>query len=169
MNSRRTSRRITLLALSGLLALGVASCSSSGSTSSDKVGGKVDVNSSDGEVNVKTKDGQVNVTRSKDLPSGWPTEILPVPKGFTITGSTSAKTPQGNSQVVNAEGSGDMKDILSSFEKSMEDAGVKVGLSASTGEGGTVNGSKGKEHYTVLARTEGSKTTVVMTVLQSTS
>lgn len=172
MNDKRISRRIAITAASALLAMSVASCGGSSGSVSEKVaekatGSSVELNTKDGGATIKSKNGEFSVSRSKELPKGWPSDVLPLPSGFTVNGSTNTKTPEGTSQTVTATGPGTSKDVLGSLQKSMEDAGVKIGFTASTSDGGTVSGEKGNAHYNVVSRPAGKNATLVMTYLQS--
>lgn len=178
MNLHPVARRFAIAGLSVVLIVGTTSCAKASDKISEKVaekavgkavGGDVDVDSKNGGVHVKTKDGEYSSQATKKLPSDWPGEILPVPKGFTIQGVVKTKTPSGNSQIVSAEGRGDPATIADSYEKGFKAKGLDVAFSSTSDAGGMVSASKGSTNFSVVVGSDADKTTVTMTIVTATA
>lgn len=161
MQHKFLTRTITALMMSGLLVVGAGACGKV----SDKVGEKVaeksiegatgaDVDASDDGVTIKTKDGEYSSKATKELPKGWPSDILPVADGFAIENVTETKTAEGAMSIVSTKGSKDAAELVDSYVDAFEANGVEVAMQTKSGDGGMVSGTKGETSYQVMIGSE---------------
>ncbi len=161
MQRKFSTRTIAALVMSGLLVAGAGACGKV----SDKVGEKVaeksiegasggDVDISEDGMSIKTKDGEFSSKATKELPKGWPDDILPVADGFEIENVTETKTPDGTMSIVSTKGDKGAAELIDSYVDAFESNGVEVAMQTKTGDGGMVNGTKGDTSYQVMIGSE---------------
>jgi len=175
MQRKFTTRAATALAMCALLVVGVGACGKV----SDKVGEKVaeksiegatgaDVDASDDGVTIKTKDGEYSSKTTKELPKGWPSDILPVADGFAIENVTETKTAEGTMSIVSTKGSKGAGELVDSYVDAFEANGVEVAMQTKSGDGGMVNGTKGDNTYQVMIASEsGGQVSALLSVTAS--
>ncbi|MBS1846976.1 MAG: hypothetical protein JST73_01755 [Actinobacteria bacterium] len=172
MISVQHGRRIATAALGAILAIGATSCGAAANKVADKAvehetGAKVD--SKNGNVNIKTKDGEFSTQSTKELPSGWPSDILAVPHGFTVSNVTQTKTAQGAAQLVTATGKGEAGALVDSFAKQFKAKGLDVSMQTTSGDGGMVIAQKDDNSYSVTISQEGDGLSLLMSYTKSPS
>ncbi len=157
MHPKYFARTAAALVMSGLLVVGAGACGKV----SDKVGEKVaeksiegasggDVDISDDGMSIKTKDGEFSSKAAKELPKGWPSDILPVADGFEIENVTESKTADGTMTIVSTTGDASAAALIDSYVDAFESNGVDVAMQTKSGDGGMVNGTKGDTTYQVM-------------------
>jgi hypothetical protein len=165
MQGKFLTRTAAALAMTGLLVVGAGACGKVSDKVGEKVGEKVaekslesagggDVDISDDGMSIKTKDGEYSSKATKDLPKGWPSDILAVADGFEIENVTESKTADGAMSIVSTKGKADPGELVDFYVDALESNDVEIAIQTKSGDGGMVNGTKGDTSYQVMIGSE---------------
>ena len=172
-------RRICAACSAGLLVVALAGCGKV----ADKVAKKgvekgiekstgASIDSNGNGITIKDKNGnEYSAGQANSLPEGWPKDILPVPDGFKIVGSTKLKQSDGMSRSVSAQGKGDPEKIVASYKKRLTSAGYEIQTESQIGGMNSIAAKKGNTNVSVgaVGDSGSSDITVTMNVIETAS
>lgn len=119
-----------------------------------------------GSGTIQGPDGSTSYTSGTDLPKDWPKDLDP-PKEVTITNSLSTTSGGKKNDLVNATASVGAKDLYDGLKAQITGAGYTVTgdnfFSGSSGDGGTLQATKGTATVNVIITTEAGETHISFT------
>jgi len=145
-----------------VLAMAVAGC---GGSDDPTAGSTPTVQVSNSGLTIEGEDGSISVSEGGDLPEGWPSAVV-LPDGGTVTNSLSLDQQGKKGWTVTATYEGSVDTVTDAFSSSLSGAGFTKDSTVSAGGQSLVAFSGQGYTVAVTIGTEGSGTSVAITVVE---